>query len=331
MYIGTTERTCTQCGATFRSGGNLTCNPCRTTDRECTTCGKKFRGRERQCYDCRASDRPCKVCGKIFHGTKRTCLECLATERSCTNCGRSFRGNKNICPSCSPSDRVCVTCGGEFRGTSVNCPRCYATDRECSICGTAFCGNAATCRSCRVTTRQCVTCGNDFRGDQMECATCRRKERQCITCGQPFKAASYLECGACSGRTDAGNHRRRALRLAAEVAGPVPSRVYAAITTSGPCVYCGRPATTVDHVRPLSRGGHEAAYNLAPACERCNKAKGAKLLTEWDQVRVAHGATHSPIVAAELERELAVDRYGYFGPAGSPTGRMSPPHWITCS
>jgi hypothetical protein len=61
----------------------------------------------------------------------------------------------------------------------------------------------------------------------------------------------------------------------------------------------------VDHIRPLARGGHEAEYNLVPACARCNKSKNAKLLTEWDQVRVAHGAAHSPIVAVELERELA--------------------------
>jgi hypothetical protein len=107
------------------------------------------------------------------------------------------------------------------------------------------------------------------------------------------------------------NHRRRALRLAAEQAGPVPRQVYVAIAASGPCVYCGKPATTVDHVRPLSRGGHEAEYNLAPACSTCNRSKNAKLLIEWDAVKVAHGAAHSPVVAAELERELADRAAGY--------------------
>ena len=299
------ERTCTQCGATFRSGGNLTCNPCRTIDRECTTCGKTFRGRERQCYECKGSDRPCKVCGKIFHGVKRTCEACRGTERSCTTCGQQFRGTKNTCPSCAPTERECAVCGRTFRSTAYTCPQCSAADRICTACGRPFHGNTTVCRSCKVTTRQCITCCNAFRGDQLECSTCRYKERQCITCGQSFRSAFYLECGTCSGRTDATNHRRRALRIAAEVAGPLPREVYVAVAASGSCVYCDQPATTVDHIRPLARGGHESEYNLVPACERCNKSKGAKLLTEWDQVRVAHGAAHSPIVADELERELA--------------------------
>lgn len=323
MYKGTTEKTCAQCGRIFRTGANLLCNRCRTRERQCADCGKTFSGRERTCYDCRASDRPCKTCGKIFHGTKRTCLECLATERSCAKCGRSFRGNKNVCPSCSPSDRVCVTCGRKFRGTSVNCQNCYASDRECIICGTTFHGHATTCRSCRVTTRQCVTCGNSFRGDRHECPACRYKERQCITCGTVFRSAFYLECGICSGRTNAGNHRRRALRLAAEVAGPLPREVYVGVAASGPCVYCGQPATTVDHIRPLARGGHEVEYNLVPACARCNKSKNAKLLTEWDQVRVAHGAVHSSIVAAELERQLADSAAGNLLAGRSAAGHRS--------
>jgi 5-methylcytosine-specific restriction endonuclease McrA len=57
-------------------------------------------------------------------------------------------------------------------------------------------------------------------------------------------------------------------------------------------------------VRPLSRGGHEAEYNLVPACGSCNYSKGGRLLTEWDSARVAHGAAHSPAVAAELERDI---------------------------
>lgn len=97
-------------------------------------------------------------------------------------------------------------------------------------------------------------------------------------------------------------HTRRARKLAAEVTGPVPVRVYEAIRASGCCVYCGDPAATADHVRPLSRGGWEHESNLVPACKPCNCSKGAKLLTEWQPDRVAHGVAHSPIVATEYER-----------------------------
>jgi 5-methylcytosine-specific restriction endonuclease McrA len=97
----------------------------------------------------------------------------------------------------------------------------------------------------------------------------------------------------------------RARKLGAQVAGPVPPGTYAAIRASGPCVYCDATATTVDHVTPLARGGHEAEYNLVPACGSCNSSKGAKLLPEWDTARVAHAVLCSERVAAQLDLQLA--------------------------
>lgn len=47
-----------------------------------------------------------------------------------------------------------------------------------------------------------------------------------------------------------------------------------------PCVYCGRSGGTVDHLRPLVRGGDWSRWNLVPSCERCNRFKGGRLLTE---------------------------------------------------
>ena len=96
---------------------------------------------------------------------------------------------------------------------------------------------------------------------------------------------------------------RRARKNAARIAGPVPARVYLAIRASGPCVYCGQAAETVDHVRPLARGGAEHESNLVPACAPCNFSKGGQLLTRWRHAdRVAHGVEHSPKVAAEYAR-----------------------------
>lgn len=103
-------------------------------------------------------------------------------------------------------------------------------------------------------------------------------------------------------RSRSSSNRRRARLSAAEVTGPVPASVYAAIRSSGACVYCGRHATHVDHVLPLARGGWEHESNLVPACGHCNCSKGTKLLAEWDPVRVAHGVAHSPKVAAEFAR-----------------------------
>jgi HNH endonuclease len=305
MYKGTTEKTCIQCGGTFRGGANLTCNPCRTIDRECVTCGKTFRGRERQCYECQATDRPCKICGKIFHGVKRTCEECRGTERSCTKCGQQFRGTKNVCPSCHAVKRECTVCGRTFRSTAYICPQCTATDRECTVCGKPIHSYQSACRSCHAGPRICKTCSRQFRGDQVECPKCRYAERTCVTCGRAFRSHCYLECGNCSGRTYVTNSRRRARRLAAQINGPLPRLIYVQILASGPCVYCGAPAESIDHVRPLAAGGDETEDNLVPACGHCNKSKSAKLLIHWDPERVAHGAAQSSLVAAELERELS--------------------------
>ena len=41
------------------------------------------------------------------------------------------------------------------------------------------------------------------------------------------------------------------------------------------CAYCGRPFETMDHVLPISCGGPTTFYNVVPACEECNKQKGA--------------------------------------------------------
>jgi 5-methylcytosine-specific restriction endonuclease McrA len=51
----------------------------------------------------------------------------------------------------------------------------------------------------------------------------------------------------------------------------------------GLCAYClERPATTLDHAVPLSRGGTNYPENLDPACRQCNSSKHAKILhEEW--------------------------------------------------
>jgi 5-methylcytosine-specific restriction endonuclease McrA len=42
------------------------------------------------------------------------------------------------------------------------------------------------------------------------------------------------------------------------------------------CVYCGKQATTVDHVIPRVDGGETTWLNTVSACLRCNGKKGSK-------------------------------------------------------
>lgn len=64
------------------------------------------------------------------------------------------------------------------------------------------------------------------------------------------------------------------------------------------CAYCARPATTVDHVLPRSRGGPDSWENLVACCVRCNNLKGSATPEEkgWSlRIRpgVPRGATWS--------------------------------------
>ncbi|TLS49326.1 HNH endonuclease [Paenibacillus antri] len=40
------------------------------------------------------------------------------------------------------------------------------------------------------------------------------------------------------------------------------------------CLWCGRPATTVDHIVPSSKGGSDLPRNLLASCMECNTKRG---------------------------------------------------------
>ncbi len=51
---------------------------------------------------------------------------------------------------------------------------------------------------------------------------------------------------------------------------------------NGLCAYCKTsPATTRDHIIPISKGGGNTIDNINPSCLRCNDSKGVKLLSDW--------------------------------------------------
>lgn len=50
---------------------------------------------------------------------------------------------------------------------------------------------------------------------------------------------------------------------------------------NGLCLYCGNIATHVDHIIPVTKDGPHALFNLASACEHCNKSKNNSDLFTW--------------------------------------------------
>lgn len=52
----------------------------------------------------------------------------------------------------------------------------------------------------------------------------------------------------------------------------------------GLCAYCRcKRATTLDHIRPRSKGGSNLRSNLVPACLECNRSKGCESWLPWYQ------------------------------------------------
>ncbi len=48
------------------------------------------------------------------------------------------------------------------------------------------------------------------------------------------------------------------------------------------CAYCGKAASTIDHVLPRSRGGADSWENLVGCCLRCNNVKGDRTPQEMN-------------------------------------------------
>ena len=96
-------------------------------------------------------------------------------------------------------------------------------------------------------------------------------------------------------RTNIHEQMRRA-RQKRRGAGPLPRQglldeVWA---EWGGCYSCGISSAvermTIGHILPLSRGGTNLIYNLAPQCWPCNKSQAAQTLAEWcpdDAERIA--------------------------------------------
>ena len=85
--------------------------------------------------------------------------------------------------------------------------------------------------------------------------------RACLGCGELIESGS--RCAQC--QPPPRKLRGRPWRRQRE-------RVFA--LKGRTCVYCGNPATEVDHLDPVAAGGGDELANLVPACARCNRRKG---------------------------------------------------------
>ncbi len=146
----------------------------------------------------------------------------------------------------------------------------------------------------------CADCGQlMWRGStslpagKARCWDCRRarptvsdRRYRCMDCGARCFGSRCKACDSKSRiiRSDDDCRRERAVR---EAQAPGLNRAERDrmrerwIRQRKACAYCDRPATTVDHVLPLVRGGTNREGNLAPCCRRCNGSKAGLTVIEW--------------------------------------------------
>lgn len=60
------------------------------------------------------------------------------------------------------------------------------------------------------------------------------------------------------------------------------------------CVYCGKHATTIDHVTPRAHGGVNSYENCVASCSKCNAKKGSKTLEQMGWKLSSSPKTPSP-------------------------------------
>lgn len=324
---------CIDCGDEHHSLSNR-CWTCRTRLRKCTRCGEKFRSTMRSrlftCAECRVVEPPatytvpCSTCNEEWTNVpgarEQDCPTCRVHACTCRRCGVEFRSTwdgDSQCRECSFTKAVCA-CGNEyetdreyFRRTCLGC----VDERDCDTCGDRYihqsgwvpidrCGDCR--KKCIKVKHECADCGGEFlawrTSSRMYCNTCRNKRhrKKWGKC-KPKKAAYNTK----TEKNAAAATRRRQRVSDASTGGKVTADHIAALR-AGTCVYCGSPAHSADHIRPLYRGGHHRVENLVPACRMCNEFKGTLLLIEMELKRpdlVIHACLVSSLVMAEYARE----------------------------
>jgi hypothetical protein len=74
--------------------------------------------------------------------------------------------------------------------------------------------------------------------------------------------------------------------------------------TGGRCLYCGQPSQSIDHVRPLSRGGQSVTENCVPACLSCNGTKGDSEVLIWYRRQRFYDPRRAMALKAWMEGDL---------------------------
>jgi hypothetical protein len=203
----------------------------------------------------------------------------------------------------------CIDCQKPVPGFRWRCRNCYTRKRICPDCGWSYAGQHDPCSRCW-KPRPCPKCDQEqIMMCSRYCDSCSWPLRICEACGTRKPSHYAYLCTVCV---------RKLIEAEHGAIGRTTERQRRAIWHGKKCVYCGYPAESADHVRPIQRGGKDEISNMVPACKLCNNSKSNRLLNEWQYRRARRRSKHgdwqfipvslsrarriSPIVVAEIAR-----------------------------
>jgi len=79
------------------------------------------------------------------------------------------------------------------------------------------------------------------------------------------------------------------------------------------CAYCGRTATSLDHVIPRFKSGSSNRNNLVPSCQRCNSNKGSLDMQTWYESQDFYCPKRYAKIVSWTEQEF-IDFYDFVKP-----------------
>ena len=148
----------------------------------------------------------------------------------------------------------------------------------------------ARCKSCARQARRLFYQENLEKERSVSKARARTKskfsaERTCYRCKNPFFKENGRGnlCSACQYRNKLDDNRyrqimRRNFNLKID---KKLTKQYINILALDLCSYCGKEATSIDHIVPISKGGSNDWTNLTAACLSCNTSKSNTHLLQF--------------------------------------------------
>jgi 5-methylcytosine-specific restriction endonuclease McrA len=228
----------------------------------------------------------------------RTCPRChqakpdWGSQSYCRECFREYKAERRRKAVAASPERACVICGTGFRSLhhlKLSCSKACARERErrligvtaiptepitCPVCSTRFTmrnSNHIYCSSGCTMIAHGKWSGNPrvrFTAEEREAS--RRKARAKWIAANP----DYVPVPASPDVRRESVRRYRARKRAAPTTAFSAADVESKLGYWGNlCWMCGARATSLDHVKPLAKGGPHMLANFRPACGRCNSSK----------------------------------------------------------